>query len=396
MKYLIYLSALFFLVSCSEGYIGQYPIDKIPPGKIKNPEVNNFPGGSEIIYEIPDDDDFLYVKAQYTLPNGKQKEVRSSFLQNSVMLKGFGKSQNTTARLISVDRSQNESEPLLVDIEPEDSPIYNISTTIELISGWGGINVLWENQENENIIVSLIIEEENGEFASLDNFYTGETSGKRSVRGMDTLEVKVGAFVRDRYENYTDTIYSFVKPLFEIQLNSDFFKGFPQSPDYKLHEWGSSRLPDPISVLWDGKILPDDNVLYVVPGGPPNPYFGLDLGVTAQLSRIKVWPRQGTAYQLHSPKHFEIWGTDDPFATAVDNWDGWFLMLDADVYRPSGKTSGPGTSEDMAYAAEGEEYEFDIEVSPARYIRYRCTETWSGSTGINLTEMAFWGSPINN
>ncbi len=124
--------------------------------------------------------------------------------------------------------------------------------------------------------------------------------------------------------------------------------------------------------------------------------FWYGFGCDCKISRFKFWSRQDWVFQLHSPKHFQIWGTNDPAATAVDNWDGWFLMLDQEAYRPSGLPPGqPPTSEDIAYAAAGEEYEFDIELPPVRYIRFRCNETWSGSTGLNLTEIAFWGQPNN-
>ena len=122
----------------------------------------------------------------------------------------------------------------------------------------------------------------------------------------------------------------------------------------------------------------------------------MDLGVTAKLSRFKYWSRQEWVFQLHSPKHFEIWGTNDYLAAVnPDNWNGWSLMMDQEAYRPSGLPPGEKpTAEDIAYAAEGEEYEFDINLPPVRYIRFRCTETWSSSTGLNLAEIAFWGCPI--
>ena len=377
------------MASCSSDYIGQYPTEKIAPGQIGNPVVTNFPGGSEIKYELPSDDDILYVKALYELPNGKQAEERASFFLNTLKLKGFGKSQKSAVKLIAVDRSENESQSVQVEIEPQDSPIYTILSTLKVFSSWGGLKVLWENPQAENIVVGLISKKE-VDFSSLDNFYTAEKNASKAVRGMDTAKVTVGVFVRDRYDNYTDTLYSIQKPLFEKQLDQTKFKGLPQSPNYTLQpSFGNKDM----KVLWDNKILPDDNVYYIVTGGPANPYFTMDLGVTAKLSRFKFWSRQAWIFQLHSPKHFEIWGTNDPAATAVDNWVGWYKMMDQEAYRPSGLPAGSApTADDKTYAAAGEEYEFDITNLPARYIRFRCTQTWGGSTGLNLAEIAFWGA----
>ena len=376
------------LVSCSkEQYIGQYPTDQIAPNSVTNCVVANFAGGSEINYELPSDEDILYVKALYTLSNGQQAEERASFFLNSMKLKGFGKSTKTIVKLIVVDRSENESQPVSVEIEPQDSPIYSILSTVNVASSWGGLTVKWENPEEENIIVGLIAKNENGEFSAIDNFYTAEKDAAKSVRGMDTVEVNVGTFISDRYGNITDTIYSINKPIFEMQLDDNKFVGLPQSPNYPLlGTWGQD-----MPVLWDGAITPDGNVFYIV-GSLPNPYFTIDLGVTAKLSRFKFWSRQLWAFKLHSPKHFEIWGTNDPSAIKVDNWDGWYKMMDQEAYRPSGLDAGEEpTSDDLVYAAAGEEYEFDIENTPVRYIRFRCTETWSGSNNLNLAEIRFWG-----
>lgn len=389
MKKLLFYLMFCLLFSCSEDYIGQYSVDKTPPGKITNPVVTNFAGGSTITYELPSDDDILYVKAVYTLAKGRQAEERASFFLNSVKLKGFGKSQKSIVKLFAVDRSENESQPISVEIEPQDSPIYTILTTLKVFSSWGGLKVLWENPEAENIVVGLVSKKD-VDFSSLDNFYTAEKIANKAVRGMDTAQVTVGVFVRDRFDNYTDTLYSIQKPLFEKQLNIAKFKGMPQSLNYPLHaSFGSKDM----KVLWDNAILPDANVYYIAPGVNANPYLTMDLGVTAKLSRFKFWSRQAWIFQLHSPKHFEIWGTNDPAATAVDNWVGWVKMMDQEAYRPSGLPAGSApNADDKTYAAAGEEYEFDIANAPARYIRFRCTQTWGGSTGLNLAEIAFWGA----
>jgi len=388
MKKILYLLLFCLLISCSEDYIGQFPVDNIAPKSIKNPVVNNFAGGSEISYELPSDEDLLYVKALYTLSNGQQAEERASFFLNSMKLKGFGKSKKATVKLIAVDRSENESQPLSVEIEPQDSPIYSILSTLKVFSSWGGLKLTWGNPQAENIVVGVISKSEDNEISGLDNFYTAEKNASKAVRGMDTVLVNVGAFVRDRFGNYTDTIFSIQKPLFEKLLDNLKFKPLPLSPRFTLNSFGPT-----MAKLWDNAIQPDNNVYYIAAGGPPNPFFTMDLGVKAKISRFTFWSRQAWIFQLHSPKHFEIWGTDNPAATAVDNWNGWYKMMDQEAYRPSGLPPGAlPTADDKTYAAAGEEYEFDIANPPVRYIRFLCTETWGGSTGLNLSELKFWGA----
>src|SRR5690554_443058 len=109
--------------SCKEENIGQYPIDNIPPQKISNPVVMNKKGGATIKYDLPLDEDLLYVKAVYKLPNGEQKETLAPDFVNTLSIKVFARSAKTNVQLMSVDRSKNESEPVVVEIVPLDSPI---------------------------------------------------------------------------------------------------------------------------------------------------------------------------------------------------------------------------------------------------------------------------------
>ena len=83
MKHIFYVLIL-LMISCSEDYIGQHPVDKIPPGSIKNAAVTNLPGSSLITYELPSDEDILYVKHSLVwIKNGKRTRAthRPSALQ---------------------------------------------------------------------------------------------------------------------------------------------------------------------------------------------------------------------------------------------------------------------------------------------------------------------------
>ena len=122
----IALFQLLMLLSCKEAFIGQYPVDSTPPGPISNVQVTPLKGGATISYDLPEDIDVLYVKASYFLPNGEPYEQRASSYENSMEIHGFGKSRQYVVELSAVDRSGNESSPLSVELEPFDSPIYEV------------------------------------------------------------------------------------------------------------------------------------------------------------------------------------------------------------------------------------------------------------------------------
>ena len=56
MKRLIpLLFVLALCLSCKEDFIGQYPVDSIPPSKVLNAVVENYPGRVVITYDLPND-----------------------------------------------------------------------------------------------------------------------------------------------------------------------------------------------------------------------------------------------------------------------------------------------------------------------------------------------------
>ena len=131
------------------------------------------------------------------------------------------------------------------------------------------------------------------------------------------------------------------------------------------------------------------------------PYFTFDLGITAKLSRFRLWYRLRYAFTLHSPKEWEWYGTNNP-DVAKDaqtlGWEenpAWVKIMRCESKRPSGLNPGDAlTTEDLAYINEGEEFEFPLEIPPVRYLRFKLIKSWSDGDGINLQEVSFWGQII--
>ena len=73
MKYAILFILLLGIVAkaCKdEMFTGQTPVDGVAPLQIKNPEVINVEGGALITYDLPDEEDLLYVEAKYKRRSG--------------------------------------------------------------------------------------------------------------------------------------------------------------------------------------------------------------------------------------------------------------------------------------------------------------------------------------
>ncbi|MCK3683905.1 DUF5000 domain-containing lipoprotein [Maribellus sp. YY47] len=392
-KYIISIAFLiFFAYSCTEEPIGQYPVDETSPQMISNPVVTNFKGGATIKYELPGDKDLLCIKAVYTLPTGEKKEKLASAYIDELTIEGFAKATKTSVSLIAVDKSRNESAPVVVEIEPLDSPIFDIYSSLSVIASFGGLKLTWENPEKNDIVVGVVAKNEEDVFVSVENFYTSVSSGLGTVRGLEAKETEFGIFIRDIYNNYTDTLFTVITPWEESELDKGLWKGMPLCSSYTLSQYGGA-----ISVLWNGVTLADGYGCYYINRTSSDPiFFTLDLGVSAKFSRFKFWGRNEWYFNLHHPKEFEVWGTNDPNVAngGACSWDGWELLLSGTSTKPSGDdaTSFANlTSEDLALAYTGEEFEFSLDVPAVRYIRFKTIRTWTDSNSSFVSELTFWG-----
>jgi hypothetical protein len=127
-------------------------------------------------------------------------------------------------------------------------------------------------------------------------------------------------------------------------------------------------------------------------------WITIDLGVTARLSRFMFWDRgAGTGswiYTHGNVKHMELWGSTDP--NPDGSFDGWTKLIDVHSFKPSGLPPGDNTSEDVEYAAAGQEFMFPLDTPPVRYIRLVCIESWtappeSPNGFMHISEVSFWG-----
>jgi hypothetical protein len=393
-------TALLLCVACSEEFTGQFPTDKTSPAPVTvNPDgVVNFPGGSTITYQLPDETDLLYVKAAYTLPDGIRQEFIVSSFSNSITVKGFGRGLALKVQLISVDRSRNESQPVEVEIHPEDSPIYDIISSIKVDESWGGFRLQWDNPMEEEIVVSVFRKNEAGVFENVENFYSSAATVLQSVRGQESVKTEYGISVKDSYNNSTDILTVSLTPWYEMLLDRSKFIAIPKSSKFPISIYGTGNM----SVMWDFVVnVVANTTLYFFdpnPNGYP-PYFAINLGVKAKLSRFRYWSRSDYYYRLYSAKEIQIFGTNDPVVgNNPESEDSEWILLNPEVFvsaRPSGleDTSIPASGEDLAYALEGEEWEIPLDAPAVQYIRFKQLSNWTGSTGLHCAEIRFWGDP---
>ena len=371
---------LLLLYACKEEEKGQYPVDDVAPAKVTAWVKENLPGGAVIIYDIPQEEDALYVKACYTLDDGTPMELKSSVYANSITIVGIGRSRELPVVLTVVDRSQNESEPVTVVTYPLDSPIYEIANSLNMEAAFGGIKLTWDNPEQTPIVIDVFKPDKDARMTQIERFYSDTQNGKVNVRGQESLETTFSVTLHDRWGNTTDSKSGRYTPLFEQEIDKSKFRRWnpPGLPYMAQSTW-------PIEAAWDGSIAGTGFAGTVA-------YFTFDLGQVVKLSRFKINNRdEATLCYNHAMlRLFEIWGSITPDVT--DNFDTWQFVGYFEVTKPSGLPLGQLSSEDVQYAAVSG-VDFDVEDCPfIRYLRFQAIETWGLNAGIQFRELTFWGS----
>lgn len=394
----IIIAVMFF--SCKEEQIGQYPVDSVSPGPVSNVRVvETLPGGALITYDLPDDRDLLYVKANYTLDTGQKMEVKSSMYGNTIKIEGFAKSEERNIELRAVDRSQNQSEPVNIKVIPDESAIYEVLKSLKVYNDFGGIMLSWVNESKDDVVimVSKPISEESEMTESVRDFYTSAGEGIGYIRGFEPKPQKFIFQVKDRWGNITDIVEDIYNPMYEEKVQStNYFSRWNGDPEIPYRQYSNSYV---IEKLWDGITMygTSSSNFFHTPAGQIFPIrFSFDMGQVYTLSRFKLYQRGDKwAYEHGNPKKFRIYGSTDIYArlTPVDPLHHeWELLGEFESVKPSGLPLGQRTAEDIDKGAGGEDYNFPLDkVIPVRYLMVEIITTWGGTEMIHISELEFWG-----
>lgn len=395
------------LVSCQEEFIGQYPVDNVPPQPIKNvQQIAQVSGGAILSYELPDDRDLLYVQANYTLDTGEEMVVKSSMYGTQITVDGFAEAAPRKVTLYAVDRSHNLSTPVEFTVNPAQSAIYDVENTLRLIPTFGGMQINWENPTGGNVVIMVSEDIMDGSDVqqNVANYYSSSKLGEAFVRGYEAKPHTFYVQVKDRWGNRTEVKSTTLTPLYEEFIvpkdeTTQYFKRWNGDPDIPYRQYNTNYV---IEKLWDGVTMygTSGSNFYHTPAGFPFPVcFTFDMGRTFRLSRFKLYQR-GTAdwvYNHGNPRIFKVWGSPDDKARVnpkEPDEHPWTLLGEYESIKPSGLPVGKKscTEEDIEKGAGGEDYDFTYgSAFEVRYLMFEIDKTWGGTEMIHISELQFWG-----
>lgn len=391
-KYIVLVILVGLSTACKEEN-ERFPFSSNPtvPTPISEIIAESLPGSIRLTYKIPDDNIISYVKAECTV-NGVLREVKASAYQNTLTIDGFPNTNTYEINVYTVSRSEVYSDAVTVRAQPLTPPFLDIFASLNLFQDFGGATVSFKNPNEADIAISLIYEDSLGFWEMAETYYTKKKEGNISARGFKPERTKFGVYVRDRWNNITDTLVKDLVPIFEKQLDRTKFKEVKLPTDQEA-AWGWV-----MPYIWDGIIVNNINMdkpgFHTAPGRGWPHWFTFDLGVEAKLSRYKFWQRGASPYVSFNDrniKKFEIWGSLNPNLNGAFD-ESWTLLLEGEVIKPSGLPLGELSDEDIAEIVNGSEFIFPPDTPITRFIRIKVLETWTGADSFYIMQVAFWGA----
>ena len=382
----------FFIGSCDSSDIKE---DTTAPGKLSVQSVTPTSGGGIIHYNLPADNDILFVRADYINAQGDEVYRVSSKENDSIEISGLIDTSPVTVNLSVFDTSQNQSEVVSVDFSPNRSFIFDVLESLEITSDLGGVRVNWTNDEEKTVFIYVSIRASDGE-EEIRILSSSNQNGARFVRGLAAEEQNFSIKVEDFDGNSTpDTDFGNYTPLFEEKIDKT-----------------SWRLVSNLSVngdAWEGQTVNFwDDIVDTVSTNSDNSYFiiyrslnggvlrwpldiVIDLNKTVKINRFKVWQRafwyNGPAntayyYQAENLRSFDIYVSNDKVE--------WQLLGNFDIGDPS-DGSGNIPDEKIDEAAQGHDFNLE-EVSPEfRYFKFSITANYGSDTYVHGSEISLFG-----
>ena len=390
-KYIIiFIACVMLIFSCSEEN-NRVPMTDDPtiPGQVSNVRVEALPGAVKLTYDLPATQSLSYVKAE-CLINGVVRQVKASSNANSIIVNGFADESDYMVNLYSVSRSEKASEPVAVQVKPLTPPFQSVFQDIRMTEDWGGACVFFENPSEADLAITIIDMDNDGHWSEGETFYTKMKQGSVAVRGFEAKKTTFGAYIRDRWNNTTDTLVMDLTPRFEKLLDKAKFRAVRFPNDSPMLDRTFVR----VEYLFDGS-APQSNSSqcfatdYDTAENWPH-FVSFDMGVEegAFISRFNLSARQ-PYYATHQMKFFEIWGSMDPDPDG--SWESWTLLLEGEVIKPSGLPAGQISDEDTQQCLSGWDFSFPVDNPPVRYIRIKCLKVFIPMYAFAISEVTFWG-----
>jgi len=397
MKYFKYLIILLIIavVSCNE----ENRIDFIPqggsaPALVSIKQVIAKPGGAVIKFDAPADVNFLCAKAVYDIRSGLTRETKASGYTDSLVVEGFGDSEEHTIKIYSVGKNEMVSDqPVIVKLTPLKPPVLNAFETCKIEKSFGAIKVLYDNPSASALIIEVYMDTAAvggspvADLKLLETFYTSEAVGKLIIRGLESKQRGFAVMIRDPFGNQTEMVKAALTPYLEVMIPKSGFRDMLLSDRCTYYNTNTF-----LTSLWNNDWTANQNDFWACDQQnlPMPKTIGIDVGKSCLLSRVRWFHRYNYEWKHGTPTKWELYGSNENVA----DWSKWTLIQKmGPEYKPSGLPAGQRSQEDIDFTrANGCNFDIDKPIGPFRYYKIKFIDMTDGGSFILLREIEFFGS----
>lgn len=395
--------------------------DTTPPGQITNVVFTPLNGGGYFTFTIPADEDFLYVRAEYIIDSGELISKTSSVYSDTLFVEGFGQVKEYEVKLYSVDRNNNQSEPVVMRITPLAPTTNAVLETVQVQPGFSSIVLNWENKLEQPITIYVKVSVAGTEVTKI--CASNLLKDRFSIENLKGVPHSVSVFIRDTYGNQTETVgFGEITPYidgpiskkqwlflrdqllygnkWDYDSSTDPFKQKP-FPEYQstyrddsLKNARMTYYEGRIEKFWDNEYdyepVQNLNYFHTGPQSYPFSYF-IDMGREIKASRFKIWQRDawGMLYTGQNVEIWEIWISDDK-DPSDGIFDGWEYVGRYRIVKPS------SAIEARNRARDGHEYMLYPDnprfTKPFRYLRYKAIKQFGNGNSGCTSEITLFGT----
>ena len=423
MKFIHYFSVIIVIAtvslfnSCSD----RLQVETTPPGQITNVTFKPLYGGGYFTYTIPDDEDFLYTRAEYIIDTGKKISKTSSVYSDTLFIEGFGQEKEYEVKIFSVDRNANESQPVIQRVTPLAPTTAAVLETVQVQPGFSSLVLDWTNVLRQNI--TIYVDVKVGDTKATKIYASNLAKDRYIIENLRGLPHSVSVHIRDTYENKTETKdFGQLTPLMDGPISKkqwSFLRNnllygnkwdynsssnpFDQVP-LEAHRgtWRDDSMKNARETYYEGRVEkfwdneydyePKLNLNYFHTGPQSYPFsYFIDMGREIKGSRFKIWQRNawGMLYGGENVEIWEIWISDDK-DPADGVFDGWEYVGRYKITQPS------NVIEARNEARNGHEYMFYPEnprfTKSFRYLRYKGIKQYGNGNSGCTSEITVFGT----
>lgn len=384
-----------FLQSCKEEDVK----DTTPPGMVTGVTYKATSGGAILKFTAPNDNDLLYVKASYTNSLGREVFKVTSIFSDSIEIDGFNDETPKQVKICAVDKSNNESAPVVIEVTPLKSYIYTVLETLEMKADLGGVRVKWRNPMAKTVFVNVFYN--NGGKESQRILSSSLDTTSLMIRGLDPLLYDFSIVVEDFNGNKTTKreIGSY-KPLLEQKIDKKSWT-IVQNLSVDGDKW-EGKLVNFFDDVIDTKEVNTDNSYFIISRDDNGGMLKwpldivIDLNKTVIINRFVVWQRAfayknaeqngvSVDYLYYKPENMKSFNVSVSNDKVV-----WIPLVFHDIGDPL-DANGNIPAAKIKEALDGHEINLGNVSMPFRYFKFSILSNYGSESDVYGSEITLYG-----